>query len=105
MVDFIENIKEKLTDAEYLKLMTLLQTIHREISPKVVAATESTPLLNILSQKEYYPDGSLQVESWYKDGTLHRDGDHPAVRIYYPDGTLNAEKWYRHGDLIRSYFY
>jgi len=49
----------------------------------------------------YRNDGSVDSKLWYTDnGNLHRV-DGPAKIWYYPDGTVEFETWYQNGVLHR----
>lgn len=41
----------------------------------------------------YYPDGKVASESWYRDGKLHRE-DGPALTRYAHDGSISCEEWF-----------
>ena len=50
---------------------------------------------------EYYTDGSVQYEVWYKNGKLHRE-DGPAWIGYLPDGSVEYESWYWHDKQLKD---
>lgn len=37
---------------------------------------------------EYYENGNVKNEAWYKEGKLHRNGNHPAFIEYFPSSSL-----------------
>ena len=45
----------------------------------------------------YYADGSVSREWFYKEGKRHREGDQPAVIMYHADGSVSSEKFYKEG--------
>ncbi|ARA71885.1 Phophatidylinositol-4-phosphate 5-kinase [Kaumoebavirus] len=45
-------------------------------------------------QRDYYPDGTLLHESFWRDGVAHGP-----FRIYNPDGSLRAEAFFENGKL------
>nr|QQV29293.1 hypothetical protein K-LCC10_0038 [Kaumoebavirus] len=49
-------------------------------------------------QRDYYPDGQLLHESYWKNGTTHGP-----FRIFNPDGTLRAEAFFDNGKLDGSF--
>lgn len=54
---------------------------------------------------EYYENGNVKNEAWYKEGKLHRNGNHPAFIEYFPSSSLKnkgnrkQERWYKEGEL------
>lgn len=41
--------------------------------------------------------GQVSCETWYKNGKYHRDGDLPAIIEYNEFSMLHSEEWYRDG--------
>jgi hypothetical protein len=88
---------------------------HREDGPAIVIRNRRTGI--VLREEYFYLDkehrtdgpamvcrnenGSLDCESWYRDGFLHRDGA-PAHRAYRPDGSRLAEVWWKNGVMHRD---
>jgi antitoxin component YwqK of YwqJK toxin-antitoxin module len=50
----------------------------------------------------YRADGSVSIESFYKEGELHREGDQPAWISYRYDGSVSIEWFYKEGQLHRE---
>jgi hypothetical protein len=50
---------------------------------------------------QYFNNGNISSEEWYKNGLLHRDGDLPAFISYYKNGNKRREDWYINGKGIR----
>ncbi len=48
----------------------------------------------------YFPDGSVEYESYYVDGHRHRIGG-PADIFYYKDGTISGEVYYVNDQIHR----
>lgn len=44
---------------------------------------------------EYYTNGTIGKEVWFKNNRRNRDGDKPAMITYNSDGTLDYEFWFR----------
>ena len=51
---------------------------------------------------EYYENGKISSEKWYRNGKMHRDGDLPASVGYFTNGNISSEKWYQNDKLHRS---
>lgn len=49
----------------------------------------------------WYKNGQLWTEVWLKDGKVHRD-DGPAYQIWHEDGQLKKELWYINGENIKQ---
>ena len=49
---------------------------------------------------EYYDDGSISCEEWYKEDKEHREGDKPARICYYEDGRVGRQDWWKEGKRI-----
>ena len=47
-------------------------------------------------------DGSVEYESFYKEGKRHREGDRPAVVYYRADGSVDRESFYKQGKRHRE---
>ena len=43
----------------------------------------------------YYENGSIYNQVWYKEGKRHRDNDLPAYISYYRDGSIYCQRWYK----------
>lgn len=52
-------------------------------------------------ETEFYPNGSVKTERWFKNDKLHRSGDLPAVIEYYDSGEVKQKSWFKHGILFR----
>lgn len=52
--------------------------------------------------QNYYMNGALQAQFWYRHGQLHRDHDQPAEIAYHDDGSLMHYGWYQNGLLHRE---
>src|SRR3989344_1369841 len=52
------------------------------------------------SMRGYFIDGSIKIEHWAVDGNFHRIGA-PAVIAYHENGNVTEEKWYQHGEMHR----
>lgn len=48
----------------------------------------------------YFSNGNMRYEAWVKEGTIHRE-DGPAVTTYYTDGTKKSEEWVNDGLVYR----
>lgn len=52
------------------------------------------------SNVEYYKNGNIQFEEWFKHGYLHRT-DGPAAVFYNENGTVRQKVWYKQGIRYR----
>lgn len=99
----------------------------REEDPRVVevrrnrqarneAIENGTPYVEINGDMKHETlfkrNGLVQVEKWFQNDVLHRDGNDPAMIIYYyynvGEGDVNTIefkeiRWYKNGQLGRSY--
>ena len=51
---------------------------------------------------DFYPNGSIWVEQWLKDGEPHREGDKPASVWYREDRSIMRKQWYKDGKRHRE---
>ena len=49
----------------------------------------------------YYPDGSVESETWYQNGERHRD-DEPTYIEYHQGGSVKYEAWSQNGKIHRE---
>jgi antitoxin component YwqK of YwqJK toxin-antitoxin module len=47
---------------------------------------------------EYYENGQIQYQGWYKNGKLHNENG-PAFISYYKNGQINYQHWYINGEI------
>ena len=47
----------------------------------------------------YRADGSVETEAFYKEGQCHREGDRPAWVRYRADGSMALEEFYKKGQM------
>ena len=70
----------------------------RTADPEGKLPTLIKPTPNTEIKYSYYKDGSsVQYESYYKNGKLHRDEDKPAEVVYYEDGSVYSKNYYKDG--------
>ena len=74
----------------------------RTADPEGKLPTLAKPTPNTEIRYDYYEDGSVKYEHYYKDGKLHRDGDKPTWVEYYDDGSVGSEKYYKDGEKHRD---
>lgn len=60
---------------------------------KIYHRLDSPSGLSLPAEIEYFPDGCLSLEKYYKKGIVHRDNDEPAIIHYYNNGNKFSEKW------------
>ena len=49
---------------------------------------------------EYYNDGSICCEVWFKEGRHHREGDKPTIIWYNIDESICHKVWHKEGKEI-----
>ena len=56
-----------------------------------------------LAYIEYYEDGSLKCERWFKEGKKHRKGDNPSIIEYYrdTDNIVKYKGWSKNNKFYR----
>ena len=47
---------------------------------------------------EYYENGNIKYNKWYKHNQLHRDGK-PAILFYDEQGKIYTQEYYKYGKL------
>ena len=50
------------------------------------------------ASREWYKNGNLKWEIYYRNGLKHREGELPALRLWYGKGILLKEAYYLWGD-------
>ena len=104
LVDSIDEIKQDITDMQYLGIMTLLLEISKskagdeepEPEPEPETATEGLEVVR-LRQRVRLIVADLMVLSWRRGGRYHSDNG-PAVVGFYVAGGKAREEWYKHGE-------
>jgi len=48
---------------------------------------------------KYFKNGQIEEISWYVNGKLHRIAA-PAVITYFKDGQIDTEEWYENGEKL-----
>jgi len=53
-------------------------------------------------QELYYPDGTLQMRTYYNDNSQPHRADGPAVEEFYKNGAIKHRTWYIQGKQHRE---
>ena len=102
-------IKKKINNYEYILHLIYAHKINDFYNKKILIYNyifihnifySNRNSMNTEYKIEYYPDGNLKSEKWYKNKELHRDNE-PA-HIYYLNGSIRTKSWYKEGDLSRE---
>ena len=75
--------------------------IQRSKDPEGKLVTKKITSHNTYIRYSYYY-GSLESESFYKNGKFHRDNDKPACIYYDKDGNVRVEYYYKEGKSHRD---
>lgn len=49
----------------------------------------------------YFVTGEIKSEEWYENGEYHRENNEPAKTEYFSPGKIKSQEWYKHGKRHR----
>lgn len=100
ILEFIDDIKRNIPDQNYIDIMNALKCIY-EGQSKDQSRNIAFGCMNVLVE-DSNDDDDLLLQTWYKEGYLHREGDLPAEIGYNENGQISSQEWYINGNRHRD---